>query len=114
MSLTRRNCDIKTATYFQDIRKEEQGQLTSTADDTVTQLDDVALGYKATVRRHQVGRTIFDVVEDIEEDHLAFGFPFVFVDVRHDVLNGGQSSFQFSMIRIVLGGVLEEVCGLVV
>jgi hypothetical protein len=109
-----RNCDILTTTYFQDVRKQEKGQLTSTADDTVTQLDDIALGYKATVGGHQVGRTIFNVVEDIEEDHLPFGFPFVFVYVRHDVFNGGQSSFQFPMIRIVLGGVLEEVCGLVV
>ena len=59
-----------------------------------------------------MGRTIFYVVEDIEEDHLPFGFPFVFVYVRHDVFDGGQSSFQFPMIRIVLGGVLEEVCGI--
>lgn len=53
-----------------DIREEEEGELGAATDDAVAQFDDVALRDEGAVRRHQVRRTVVDVVEDVEQHHL--------------------------------------------
>lgn len=52
-------------------------------------------------------RTIFDVVENIKKDNLTLSPPFVFIDVRHYFFDRGQSSLQFTVIRIAFCGLLE-------
>lgn len=96
--------------YLERVGEEEEHEMIAPSAEALRYLDHVAFAEERAVRGDQMRRAVVDLVEDVEHRQLPLGFPLVLVYVRHHLLDTADRSFQRTVVRVVLLGMLKNIC----